>query len=81
MVETIRSWRATVELARAEHRTHGIGDVYARQLLDRARDAADDARRQAAGAPLSRSDRARVDSSIAALDAGTGRLASELRAR
>lgn len=81
MIETIGSWRATVELARAEHRAHGIGDVYARQLLDRARDAGDDARRQAASGALSRSDRARVDSTVAALGAATRRLASELRAR
>lgn len=81
IIETISSWRATVELARTEHRAHGIGDVYARQLLDRARDAGDDARRRAVGGALSPTDRARVESTIAALDAATRRLASELHAR
>lgn len=81
VVETIGSWSATLRLARTEHRTHGIGDVLARELLDRAREAATDARGSTTDAQLSATDRGRVDSALSTLDGETRRLASELRAR
>lgn len=80
-IDSVHSWSATLALVRVERRRHSVPEAYARQLLDRARDARRDAAQSLASAQPSSADRGRADSALAALDAASRRLASELAAR
>lgn len=78
-IQTLESWSGTLELARAEHHARAVGDSYARQLLDAAREARDDARQSLSSQDIAAPDRDRLDAAFARLDADRRRLAAELR--
>lgn len=80
-IESIRSWSATLALARIDRVHRRVPDAYARQLLDRAREARQDAARSLGSGQISRTDRQRADSALAELDTEAGLLATELRSR